>query len=206
MRLAGRISGWNDDKGYGFVTPHGGGERVFVHIKAFQPGSRRPAEGDLISYAVTRDARGRGNATGVRFAGQRIEQRKLKTPPARMPRMLLGSVVLLAVVLGTALGFLPLVVALACLLPSFLSYLMYWTDKEAARRGAQRIPESTLHLLDLLGGWPGALVAQQQFRHKTAKASFQFAFWCSVLANIAIVAWLVRSGIARSLTDALLGV
>ena len=52
MRQAGRISDWNDDKGYGFVLPHDGGARTFVHIKAFQPGSRRPVEGDLISYAA----------------------------------------------------------------------------------------------------------------------------------------------------------
>src|SRR3546814_3925427 len=89
---------------------------------------------------------------------------------------------------------------------SSVLYLMYWLDKAAAQGGARRIPESTLHLVDLLGGWPGALIAQQQFRHKTVKASFQFAFWCSVLANIAIMAWLVRSGVARSLTDVLLGI
>src|SRR3546814_10961061 len=78
---------------------------------------------------------------------------------------------------------------------------MYWLDKEAAQGGAQRIPESTLHLVDLLGGWHGALIAQQQFRHKTVKRSFQFAFWCSVLANVAIMAWLVRSGVARPLPE-----
>jgi uncharacterized membrane protein YsdA (DUF1294 family)/cold shock CspA family protein len=212
MRLAGRISGWNDDKGYGFVVPHDGGDRAFVHIKAFQAGSRRPVDGDMISYAVTRDGRGRRNATEVRFAGQRIERRKPAAPSkrgartSRIPRMLLGSACLLAVVPGTVFGILPLVVAIACMLLSLLSYLMYWMDKEAAQRGAQRIAEGTLHLVDLLGGWPGALIAQQQFRHKTVKASFQFAFWCSVLANIAIVAWLVRSGIARALTDALLGI
>jgi len=55
------------------------------------------------------------------------------------------------------------VVAIACVGLSLLSYLMYWLDKEAAQSGAQRTPESTLHLVDLLGGWPGALVAQQQF-------------------------------------------
>ncbi|HEY9541788.1 MAG TPA: cold shock and DUF1294 domain-containing protein [Luteimonas sp.] len=206
MRLAGRISAWNDDKGYGFATPSGGGDRAFVHIKAFQPGSRRPVDGDLISYEVTRDARGRSNAAEVRFAGQRIEHRKPARSSARVPRALLGVACLLAVVLGTVFDVLPLVVALAGAGLSLLSYLMYWLDKEAAQGGAQRIPESTLHLVDLLGGWPGALIAQQQFRHKTVKRSFQFAFWCSVLANVAIMAWLVRSGVARSLTDALLGI
>src|SRR3546814_17110974 len=68
------------------------------------------------------------------------------------------------------------------------------------------MPESTRHLVDLLGGWPGASIGQQEFRHRTVKRSFQFAFWCSVLANVAIMAWLVRSGVARSLTDALLGI
>src|SRR3546814_20396935 len=82
---------------------------------------------------------------------------------------------------------------------------MYWLDKEAAQGGARRIPESTLHLVDLLGGWPGALIAQQQFRHKTVKASFQFAFWCSALAKIALMGLFVRSGVARALADALVG-
>jgi hypothetical protein len=61
------------------VVLNGGGVRTFVHVKAFQFGSRRPADGDLI-YAVTRDARCRSNATEVRLAGQRIEQRQ----PIRM--------------------------------------------------------------------------------------------------------------------------
>ena len=209
MRLVGRISDWNDDKGYGFVVPHDGGDRAFVHIKAFPAGSRRPINGDLISYAIARDARGRNNATEVRFAGQRIEQRKPAMPPmriSRIPRMQLGIASLITIALGTVFGILPLVMMIACLLLSVLSYLMYWLDKEAAQRSAQRIPENTLHLVDLLGGWPGALIAQQQFRHKTVKASFQVVFWCSVLANLALVAWLVRSGIARDLTDALLGI
>lgn len=212
MRLAGRISDWNDDKGYGFVVPSGGGDRAFVHVKAFQPGSRRPVDGDLISYAVARDARGRSNAIEVRFAGQRIAPRKSAKPakrttlPMRIPRRLLGGASLLVVVSGAAVGALPLVLAIACVLLSLVSYLAYWLDKEAAQRGARRIPESTLHLIDLLGGWPGALLAQQQFRHKTVKAPFQIAFWCSVVGNLAFAAWLLRSGAARWLTDALLGI
>src|SRR3546814_21191164 len=122
-----------------------------------------------------------------------------------VPRALLGVACLLAVVLGTVFDVLPLVVALAGAGLSLLSYLMYWSDKEAAQGGAQRIPESTLHLVDLLGGWPRALIAQQQFRHKTVKRPLQFAFWCSGLANVPTTAWLVRSAVAPSLTHALQG-
>lgn len=46
-----------------------------------------------------------------------------------------------------------------------------------------RISERTLHILSLLGGWPGALVAQQYFRHKTIKQPFQAIFTKTVLIN-----------------------
>ncbi|WP_153605141.1 DUF1294 domain-containing protein, partial [Pseudomonas aeruginosa] len=44
-------------------------------------------------------------------------------------------------------------------------------------------PGVRLHLFELLGGWPGALVAQQVFRHKTRKLSFQLVFWGIVLLH-----------------------
>ena len=202
MRLVVSISDWNEDKGYGFVTPHDGGDRAFVHIKAFQFGSRRPIDGDLISYAASKDARGRTNATDVRHAGQKIEQRKPYRP---IPRLALGVTFLVAVSLGTFFGIVPAMITVGYVLLSCVSYIMYSLDKAAAGKNMQRTPESTLHSVDLLGGWPGALIAQQQFRHKTVKASFQQIFWVAVLVNVAVVIWLVRSGIAQSITATLLG-
>lgn len=202
MRLVGRISDWNEDKGYGFVTPHDGGDRAFVHVKAFQFGSRRPVDGDLISYATSKDARGRTKATDVRHAGQKIEQRRPSKP---LPRLASGMSFLLAVSLGTFFGVVPAMITVAYVGLSCLSYIMYCLDKAAAGKSMQRTPESTLHLMDLLGGWPGALIAQQQFRHKTVKTSFQQVFWLTVLINAAANVWLVYSGIAQSLTTTLLG-
>lgn len=202
MRLAGRISGWNEDKGYGFVVPHDGGDRAFVHVKAFQFGSRRPVDGDLISYATSKDNRGRVNAVDVRFAGQRIEERK---PPKPIPRLAIGTLFLLAAMAGTYFDVIPAVVTAGYVLLSGLAYFTYKADKAAAGKGMQRTPEGTLHLVDLLGGWPGALIAQQRFRHKTVKASFQSVFWITVLVNLALAAWLVRSGKAQWLTALVLG-
>ena len=202
MRFVGRISCWNEEKGYGFVVPYDGGARSFVHIKAFQFGSRRPVDGDLISYSPSKDDRGRINAVEIRFAGQKIEQRK---PGKPVPRLALGALFLLVTSVGTLLGVVPAVVSIAYGLLSCLSYIIYSLDKAAAGKDMQRIPESTLHFVDMLGGWPGALIAQQQFRHKTVKASFQTVFFATVLVNVAVVAWLVHSGIAHSLTATLLG-
>ena len=66
---------------------------------------------------------------------------------------------------------------------SALAFILYGVDKWAAKREAQRTAESTLQLCALLGGWPGALLAQQVFRHKSSKRSFQIAFWSSVTLN-----------------------
>lgn len=60
---------------------------------------------------------------------------------------------------------------------SVLCFFLYWSDKSSAKKGGQRIPENTLHLVELAGGWPGALLAQQAFRHKTRKGSYQALFW-----------------------------
>ena len=208
MRQAGRICEWNDDKGYGFVAAHDGGARAFVHVKAFQAGSRRPAMGDLISYRVAKDAKGRANALEVRFAGQRIERRPSSfASPAllrRIPRRVLGVSALLAVAALGALGWVPAAVPLVQGVFSFASYIAYWWDKDAAGAGRWRTPENTLHLLDAFGGWPGALIAQQQFRHKTVKAWFQAVFWVTVLLNLAAVAVAVYMGWARALTGLLL--
>jgi uncharacterized membrane protein YsdA (DUF1294 family) len=77
------------------------------------------------------------------------------------------------------------------LLLSAVLFMLYGLDKSAARRGARRTPEATLQVLALLGGWPGALVAQRVFRHKTRKRSFQVVFWCTVAVNCAVVGWFV---------------
>lgn len=70
-------------------------------------------------------------------------------------------------------------------LMSLITAAVYTLDKSAARRGRRRVPERTLHLLALLGGWPGALLAQQGLRHKTAKTTFRMVFWLTVLGNVA---------------------
>jgi len=69
------------------------------------------------------------------------------------------------------------------LLVSVGTFALYAWDKRRAQHGGQREPESRLHLLELLGGWPGAFLAQRLVRHKTTKKSFQFIFWVIVLLH-----------------------
>ena len=66
---------------------------------------------------------------------------------------------------------------------SVFAFFAYRSDKRSAEAGEWRVPESTLHFVSLVGGWPGAFLAQRAFRHKTSKASFQFVFWTVVLLH-----------------------
>lgn len=70
------------------------------------------------------------------------------------------------------------------LLINVLTLAMYGADKMAARRAMRRVPEATLLLFGLIGGWPGAIIGQQLFRHKTQKQPFKTYFIVSVIVSI----------------------
>ena len=74
---------------------------------------------------------------------------------------------------------------------SAVTFIVYAMDKRAARRGAWRTPESTLHLLELFCGWPGALFAQNVLRHKSVKTSFRIVFFVAVALNLSCLGFLV---------------
>ncbi len=74
----------------------------------------------------------------------------------------------------------------------------FWTyaaDKNAATQRRWRTPESSLHLLSLFGGWPGAWLAQQTLRHKSSKREFRAVYWLTVVVHCAaLAAWVLGVG------------
>lgn len=201
MRYQGRITEWRDDKGFGFITPNGGGERVFVHIRSIPSASRRPAINQLVDFERTVDEKGRPNASKVQYA--RVGKKTAATPPARhLPAWPIALSFLGAVATLVYLGKLPMLVLAVYGAASVVAFGMYARDKYAAQRGQWRTPESTLQLLAIAGGWPGALVAQQQLRHKSSKASFLFVFRGAVLVNLVGLGWLLTTDGARFIAQA----
>jgi uncharacterized membrane protein YsdA (DUF1294 family) len=90
-----------------------------------------------------------------------------------------------------AAGVLPTWVAIWYAVASLIAFAAYAADKGQAGAEGPRISERALHALEAMGGWPGALVAQRQFRHKTRKTRFQVIFWLIVTAHVgAAAAWL----------------
>ncbi|GAA2038427.1 hypothetical protein GCM10009819_24050 [Agromyces tropicus] len=104
-----------------------------------------------------------------------------------------GVLVVFAIALaaGLLVGAVPWWLAAWFGAASVVAFAAYGIDKSAAQRDAPRVAERTLHLVDLAGGWPGALAAQQLFRHKTRKRSFRRAFWATVVVNVLLALGLV---------------
>jgi uncharacterized membrane protein YsdA (DUF1294 family)/cold shock CspA family protein len=187
MRFDGTLKSWNDERGFGFIEPVQGGQEIFVHIKAFRRRNGRPQVGQALSFEVELGPQGKKRAKNVepvptsRTAAQRLEASAARWGGATLFVIPAFVVVVLVV---AVLWRPPWVFSLAYLVLSAVAFAAYGTDKVAAVRGGWRVPENTLHLLAVAGGWPGALVAQQYLRHKSSKPEFRAVFWATVVINV----------------------
>lgn len=229
----GEVVSWDDKKGFGFVAHHH--QRVFFHISDLKDPAR-PNIGDLMSFTLSQDEKGKLRATHLSYAALafkrqaeftrdlRYEERdrkrgvnEQKHEAKKAARSIgKGSVswgVLILLLILPALGMLKaqtepwgLWVVVVSFIASGAAYYLYWQDKRSALTKEWRVPESTLQAAALLGGWPGALAAQQRFRHKTRKASFLIPFWLIVIAHQ--VVWfdyaMMSGGLLREIVPQLL--
>jgi uncharacterized membrane protein YsdA (DUF1294 family)/cold shock CspA family protein len=171
--LTARIVDWDAQKGYGFLEVGKG--KLFLHHRDFAEHHKRPAVGDVIRFTVGLDAQGRTcakNAAHINDGGRLT---------------VLAILWLLCLLVLPAIALYRYAVdyrwaALYGVVLGLISYACYAIDKRRARDQAWRIPENILHLTELLGGWPGAFLAQRRFRHKVSKLSYQLVFWFIVLA------------------------
>lgn len=200
MPIEGSIKTWNDDRGFGFIEPLHGGQEIFVHIKAFTSRVGRPEVGQRVTFEVEMAPDGKKRAKRVEVVKpSRPKIRARNDNPARW-----GTATLFALpaffLLFTVTAFLwrlPAWVAGIYVASSVVCFVVYWIDKSAATTDRRRVSEDTLLGLGLIGGWPGAIVAQQFLRHKSSKASFRSKFWATVIANV--VGFLVLSSPLRTM-------
>jgi uncharacterized membrane protein YsdA (DUF1294 family)/cold shock CspA family protein len=188
MRYQGRITDWKDEKGFGFIMPNGGGEKVFVHISAISS-RRRPQGGELVTYELAVNGKGRSQAKSVAFIGERAAQ-SAAVKRSVFP-VLFAMGFLLFILAMVFAGRLPILVPVFYLVASVVTFFAYAFDKSAASRNAWRTSENTLHVLALAGGWPGAVAAQRLLRHKSAKKPFLISFWGTVVLNCGVLGWLL---------------
>lgn len=184
MRKTGKIVSWKTDRGFGFIAPSDGDRQLFVHVNALDRALLPPSVGAEVSYVVSADSKGRARAEDVELIRNGIH-----LGPAFWS-FLAASLFLTAVAAICVLGIFPLVILWLYLGASILTFVVYALDKSAAEAGRWRTKEDTLHLLALVGGWPGALFAQQLLRHKSSKRSFRMVYWITVAINLSSLGYL----------------
>ena len=186
MRFEGKLSVWNDERGFGYIEPKLGGEKIFLHVSVWPRNSGRPQLHQLLSFEVELTSKGKRAKTiqlvltrQASLKSERANNAQWGTATLFVLPLFLIAYAVIAIVWKPSIW-----IAGAYALLSLVTFLAYAIDKSAATRGSWRISEQSLHALALFGGWPGALVAQQVLRHKSAKQDFRSVFWATVLINI----------------------
>ena len=204
LRLQGTVSYWRDDKGFGFVTTDNAG-RVFFHIRDFEfTPTRRPQQGDRISFQLNLDKQHRCYATVIQLEDTAVVTKKSNKVVAPdfyqilqqswYFRYLFFALLLLSLLAGSFAFTVPLFYLEA----SLFTYWLYQMDKQLACSGqSSRLPEESLQMFSLIGGWPGALIAQKRLHHKVHKMPFQREFRIVIYGNSCFLLWLVSdSGVS----------
>lgn len=228
MKKQGKVVRWDSARAFGFIRSLDTPADIFFHIKDFR-GSAIPQEGMPVTFeeihvggkgpramsvqaamslqdapgnratarAAVPPTQARSRAA-TRSPQQRMLNRRVPSRPAAPALLLmLGWAVLLG--WESRAGRLPAMALPIALLLNLGTFFMYWVDKHAAQTGRWRTPENTLHLLGLLGGWPGAWWAQALLRHKSSKASFLAAYWATVALHCFVLAGFLFSPQLQSL-------
>lgn len=206
MEQQGILKTWDDQKGFGFIEGEQG--RIFVHISAMR-GESRPVAGAKVYYLASKDEKGRWRASHMRDTALSIDRPKIRRKPKQYQQTVKAkqvkrknntqgkdaawkTAVFILCVCITGYGLFELFMKKFWIWPivfyvvaSFTSFIQYWLDKEKAQSDSRRIAELDLHSVELLGGWPGAFIAQKAFRHKTRKESYQSTYWLIVFLHLA---------------------
>ncbi len=179
--MKGTVVKFDTHKGFGFIRSDHHEKDIFVHISNVN-NANKLGPGQSVEFEIKKTAKGR--AAVLVIAGR-------KQPS---PCVFFGSlVVVVTLVIALYLGQSMHAVTAYFLGINITTLLIYGYDKAIAGTGKLRVPEWALHTLAITGGTPAALVAQQLFRHKTIKGTFQLMYWVIVLLQGLLITLVIRA-------------
>ena len=200
LGVSGKIVKWDSERGFGFVKTAEVAEDIFFHVNTLVgKNETSPQQNESVTvFAKYDDDKKRWSATKITSPKREQLKAECEAKEHTLIRPMKDKLKWAAPVVGVWL----LVVYVASwalgtsyLLISSITLAIYALDKKLALdKTNNRIPENTLHVLAVIGGWAGALVARFLFRHKTQKQPFVQIFWVTVASNVSITVYLIISG------------
>ena len=183
------------------AVPSAAGNPAFARTIVVERRSERPSQSSRRDRSGPRSH----DENAERRSATRDRRRRdetLRALPVNAQTVLVG-VLALGCLAGAVMMFpvtpIPLI---AYPLASLIAFFAYARDKLSAIRKTWRTPESSLHLLEMLGGWPGAYIAQQTMRHKTVKTSYQVTYWLIVCLHVGFwTTWLLAPEMLSGLLE-----
>lgn len=195
----GYIIKFNNERKFGFIQLKDTDKEIFFHIRYFKA-DRNPHIGEQVLFDIGQDKQGRPVAINIQeaqFVAQKQQERKQKQQAYKAYQerqeqkhgqlnllcgVGAGYLVILAIVL--LMSGLSLKLLGVYFIMGIISFFMYYQDKIKAQNNEWRIPENTLHAIDVLGGWIGATFAHKLLNHKATKADFRAIFYITIVLNI----------------------
>lgn len=198
-KYQGIIVKFNNERKFGFIELKNTNKEIFFHIRGFRV-NRNPIIGEQVVFDISTDKNNRPVAINIqeaRFVAKKQQERRIRQQTRRnrqerqhQKQGVLNAICLFGIVylilLAVILSVVDLPLTLLAIYPimGVMSFMAYLKDKTAAQFDDWRVPEKTLHLLDILGGWIGASFAHKFLNHKATKAEFRMAFYRTVILHI----------------------
>ncbi len=137
MRIKGKLTSWNDDKAFGFITPNEGNQQVFIHINAFGNRSRPVAVNQIVTFTMSEDERGRTCAANATRAGDAPKKKVRKKKGHFSIFIAFAFIAFLAATVFTKK--LPIELFWFYSIMSIITYILYAMDKSAAQIQQTRV-------------------------------------------------------------------
>tara|TARA_Y100001956_G_C4119404_1_gene186588 strand:+ start:565 stop:1170 length:606 start_codon:yes stop_codon:yes gene_type:complete len=177
MAIQGTISEWNHHKGYGYIAVDDQEAQVRFDLFDFEAFGHPPRLRDRVQFRLAKDDQGEIKAVHV-------ERQFVFSFPLAVAIWFVSTMVASVFLLNF-----PPIALVTAITFSTITYLVYAVDKQAQHTGGVQIPNIAFYVLNLCGGWPGALFAQSIMHHKYTNLDFRLLFWLSTLINVGFYCW-----------------
>lgn len=189
MAIQGTISEWDQNNGYGYIAVDDQEAQIRFHLFDFEAFGHPPRLRDRVQFRLAKDEQGELRAVHV-------ERQFVFNFPLAVAIWFVSTMVASVFLLNF-----PPIALVSFIAISTITYLVYAVDRQWYHNSGHQIPNTVFYLLNMCGGWPGALFAQSILHHKYTGFDFKVMFWLSMAFNVGFYCWTLTYEGSLALTE-----